>query len=239
MKIFDLDSPLMRTLSRIADLLLLNLLAGICCIPIITVGASMTALHYMSLKLVRHEECYIIRGFFKSFKENFRQATLIWLIFLAAIIVLACDFYIMKYATISFPVVLKVVIMIVAIIVAFTGTFVFATLAKFDNPVFRTIKNAFVISILQFPKTIAMIILSVLPLVLAVLFIRIVPLCFLFGLSAPAYVFAMMYNKFFKKLETQIEAANGPAAVQEPEGEDERIFRDEVDESISINENQH
>ena len=69
MRIFDLDSPLMRVLTKMADLMLLNLLALICCIPIITVGASLTALHYVALKIVRNEEGYIIRTFFKSFKK--------------------------------------------------------------------------------------------------------------------------------------------------------------------------
>ena len=82
MKIFDLDSPLMQFLNKMADLLWLNILTFICCIPIVTIGASLTAMHYMALKMVRNEECYITRGFFKSFKENFRQATLIWLLLL-------------------------------------------------------------------------------------------------------------------------------------------------------------
>lgn len=237
MKLFDLDSPLMRMLSRVADLLLLNLLAAICCIPIITAGASFTALHYMSLKLARNEECYIVRGFFKSFRQNFKQATVIWLIFLLVLAVLAGDFYIMGQIE-SFNTVVKVIITIVAILVLFTGTFVFPVLAKFDNTIPRTIKNAFVISILQFPKTILMFILNWLPWILLVLVIQIVPLCLLFGLSAPAYASAFLYNKFFKKLEVQIEEHNSEDApkAEEP-ADDERIFRDELDETISINEN--
>uniref|UniRef100_UPI004055B61E YesL family protein n=1 Tax=Acetatifactor sp. TaxID=1872090 RepID=UPI004055B61E len=158
MKLFDLDSPIMRILSRITDVLVLNILTFICCIPIVTAGASFTAMHYMALKLARNEETYLVKGFLKSFKQNFKQATIIWLIFLLAVAVLVGDFLIMRQLeSAGFIKVIKIIVMVVAIIVLFTGTFVFPVLAKFDNPVSRTIKNAFVISVLQFPKTILMI----------------------------------------------------------------------------------
>ena len=61
MKLFNLDSPLMQALNKMADLMWLNILTMICCIPIITIGPAMTALHYMALKMARNEECYITR----------------------------------------------------------------------------------------------------------------------------------------------------------------------------------
>ena len=54
-KLFDLDSPLFSGLNKLADLIYLNILTMICCIPIITIGASMTALNYVALKIVRNE----------------------------------------------------------------------------------------------------------------------------------------------------------------------------------------
>ena len=74
-RIFSLDSPLFSFLNKVADLILLNILTMICCLPIITIGASMTALHYVVLKMVRDEESYIVRSYFKSFRQNFKQAT--------------------------------------------------------------------------------------------------------------------------------------------------------------------
>ena len=88
-RFFNIDSPIMVGLNKLADLIWLNILTFICCIPIITVGASITALNYVALKMVRNEEGYVTRSFFKSFKQNFKQATIIWLIMLlvAAIII--------------------------------------------------------------------------------------------------------------------------------------------------------
>lgn len=232
--IFNLDSPLMQGLGKVADLMILNILAMICCIPIFTAGASLTALHYMSLKIVRGEECYITRGFFKSFKQNFKQATVIWLLILLAIFILVGDFYIMKNSGIEFHIVLKVIIGIVGIFIVFTATYVFAVLAKFDNTIKRTIKNAFIMSLLQFPKTILMIIMALVPIGIVVFFPQILPIAFLFGMSGPTFVAALLYNKFFQKLEDQVEAANEPAEMEELENpqEDERIFRDELDEAL-------
>lgn len=235
MRFFDLDSPLMQFLGKMADLLWLNVLTVICCIPVITAGASLTAMHYMALKIVRNEECYITRGFFKSFKENFRQATVIWLILLVALAVLAGDFYIMRNVDTGFPKALQLIITAVGVLVMFTATFVFPVLAKFDNTIMRTLKNAFIMSILQFPKTILMMILGLAaPVVIFIFVPAAVPLVFAFGLSLPAFVSALLYNKFFKKLEDQMMAENAQEDSEGKEGdqEDERIFKDELDEAL-------
>ena len=102
MKIFDLDSPLINVLNKMADLMWLNILTLICCIPIITAGAAFTSMHYVALKIVRNEESYITRSFFKSFKTNFRQATLIWLMILLIAAVLGGDYYIITKSGIQF-----------------------------------------------------------------------------------------------------------------------------------------
>ena len=143
MRLFNLDSPLMQALNKMADLLWLNILTMICCIPIITVGPSLTALHYMALKIARDEECYITRDYFKSFRLNFRQGTIIWLIELFLILILAGDFYIMRNTEMQFGNVISIILVVVAVLLLFTSTFVFPVLAKFDNTIPRTIKNAF------------------------------------------------------------------------------------------------
>jgi uncharacterized membrane protein YesL len=231
MKFFDLESPLMQILNKVADLMILNILTVFCCIPIITAGASMTAMHYVALKMARNEECYIARDFFKSFKLNFRQGTAIWLIELFIILILTGDFLIMSRTEMSFGNVIKVILTVIAFLALFTFMFVFPVLAKFENTVMRTIKNAFFIGVLQFPKTIAMMVLAVLPLVLFLFFPQITPIVFLFGMTVPAWLSAKMYSGYFRKLEDQITAASAPAETPE-EGEDERIFRDELDESL-------
>ena len=86
------DNVVMRALGKMGDMICLNVMWVICCIPIITIGASTTALYTVMLRMVKNEEGYIFRGFLKAFKSNFKQSTLIWLILLLLGIVWTVDF---------------------------------------------------------------------------------------------------------------------------------------------------
>ncbi len=231
MKIFDLDSPLMNVLNKMADLMWLNILTMICCIPIITAGAAFTSMHYVALKIVRNEESYITKAFFKSFKTNFRQATLIWLMILLVAAILGGDYYIITKSGIQFSQVLVVLIMAAGVLVICTALYVFPVLAKFDNTIMGTIRNAFIMSILQLPKTVVMFVMAFFPLIIYLVSLRLIPIIFLFGFSLPAYASAMLYNKFFQKLEDQLQAEQEPAPEVTSE-DDERVFHDELDESL-------
>lgn len=231
MKIFDLDSPLMNVLNKMADLMWLNILTLICCIPVITAGAVLTSMHYVALKIVRNEESYITRSFFKSFKTNFRQATLIWLLLMLVAAILGGDYYIITKSGMQFSQVLVVLIMAAGVLVICTSLYVFPVLAKFDNTIMGTIRNAFIMSILQLPKTVVMFVMAFFPLIIYLVSLRLIPIIFLFGFSLPAYASAMLYNKFFQKLEDQLLSEQEPAPEISPE-EDERVFHDELDESL-------
>lgn len=89
--LFNYDNPVWRFIGKFGDLILLNILFVICSIPIFTIGASTTAVYYVTLKLARNDDGYTIRSFFKSFKENFKQSTIIWLILLVVGIILGID----------------------------------------------------------------------------------------------------------------------------------------------------
>ena len=238
MKFFSLESPLMNVLGKMADLMWLNILTMICCIPVFTAGAALTALHYMALKIVRNEECYITKGYFKSFKENFRQATVIWLIIMVVAAVVAGDVYLILNAEVELHNIIKILIMIAGVLALMTTIFVFPVLAKFDNTITGTLRNAFFMSVWQFPKTVLMLVFMVAPVVLLFVSFRIFPFIFLFGFSVPAWGAALLYNKTFQKLEDRMLAGeNGEEASAEmnPE-EDERIFKDELDESLIVEE---
>ena len=94
-RFFSMDNGLFRALNRISDLMILNLIFILCCIPVVTIGPALTGLYYVALKIASNEEGYIVRGFFKSFKQNFRQGLIIWLILLAAGCVFGVDIFIL------------------------------------------------------------------------------------------------------------------------------------------------
>lgn len=221
-KIFDLESPVFNFLSKMADLIWLNILTVVCSIPVFTIGASLTALNYVVLKMVRNEEGYINKSFFKSFKQNFKQATIIWLIILAVIFVLAGDFYILKYAAFEFPDWLRIILFAVAIILLIAVMHVFPVLAKFENTIKNTFKNSFLMGILSLPKTILMIICWIIPVVIGLFVYQILPLVLAFGMSLPAYMCALLYNKTFKRFEPEEVQAGDSEWTILPEGEDQQ-----------------
>ncbi len=238
-RFFSIESPLFNFLSKVADLILLNFLAMLCCIPIITIGASMTALNYVALKMVRDEECYITRAFFKSFKDNFKQATIIWIILLVGIAIIAGDIFIFTYSTLQFPAWLKIALMSVAIIGLFTIMHLFPVLAKFDNTIKNTFKNSLFMGILSFPKTVLMMVVWALPLVLAAFFFQIFPIIFCLGISAPAYLSARLYNNTFKRFEpeeTHITSDEEWSIVLEEEAETAEEEEKEITEADQVTE---
>ncbi len=234
MKIFDIDGPLMQGLTKVANLMILNFLTILCCIPIFTAGAALTALHYMCLKMLRNEDCYICRGYFKAFKESFKQATVVWLLVMVAVGIMAADYYIILKSGMEFGYWFRAILGAIAIILAFTVVMVFPMMAKFTNTTKQTIKNAMAISMLHFPKTILMIILYIIPLFVAVFSFALMPVVLMFGISAPAYASAALYNGYFKKLEEQIlEAQAAKEGPKEQEEDDtEKIFSDKLDEAL-------
>lgn len=219
-KLFNLDSPIFNFLNKAADLIWLNILTFICCIPIFTIGASLTALNYVVLKMVRNEDGYITRSYFKSFKQNFRQATIIWLIVLAAIMVLAGDFYILRYAILDFPMWIKVALLAVAFLFLIAIMHLFPALAKFENTIKNTFKNSFLMGIISLPKTILMIVCWIAPTVIGLLIYQILPLVFVLGISLPAYMCALLYNKTFKRFEPEDAQMNDSEWIVALEKED-------------------
>ena len=95
MNLFSYDSRFTQLLMKLVFSSYLNILWFICSLPIFTIGAATTALYYASLKIIRNEEGNVTKTFFKAFKENFRQSTVIWLILLAIGLFLAFDFYVL------------------------------------------------------------------------------------------------------------------------------------------------
>lgn len=202
-KIFDMDSPFMRVLNRVGDLLVLNILMIICCIPVITVGAAYTAMHYVLLKMIRDEEGYLIRGFFKSFFRNFKQATILWFIMLLVIAIYVGDVLIFNYSGIEFPKGLMIAVVAVAVFFVMIATYIFPLLARFDNTVMNTIKNAAILAFANLPKTLAMVIIYALPLVIGYFSTYSYIFIFMFGISLPAYGAVWIYSGIFKKFEPE------------------------------------
>lgn len=205
-KLFDLDSPVMRFLSRVADLMILNILVLVTSIPVITIGASFTAMHYVLIKMVRNEETYIVKMYFKSFKENFVQSTIEWIIIMLIGGVFAGDYFVFVRSGHEFSTVFMISVLTVFVLFLMSVMYVFPLQARFYNKISKTLKNAFLIMILNFPKSILMIVMYALPVVLFFISDFAVPFLIMFGVSVPGLGAVYLYRKVFERFE--------PAAAQ-------------------------
>ncbi|MCD8154642.1 MAG: DUF624 domain-containing protein [Clostridiales bacterium] len=160
---FNMDNRFFSALGRVADLIILNLLCIVCCIPVFTAGASITAMFYVTLKLARNEDVYIVKGFFKSFKQNFKQATIINLLMILVGVLILFDLYIARNMEGTVFQVLTVVFMVFAIVYLMIFLYIYPILAKFDNTIRNTFTNSFLMALRHLPRTILMLLISCVP----------------------------------------------------------------------------
>ena len=152
MKFFSYESRFSQILLKLCYACYLNLLWFVCSIPIFTVGASTTALYYTSLKIIRGEESYVGPTFFRAFRENFRQATVLWLILLGVGLFLGADGYILYHlrqsSTGTLAVIWTVILAVViaaAVLYVIVLEYVFPLLASVSNTNRAMLKNSFLI----------------------------------------------------------------------------------------------
>lgn len=202
-RFLNLDSPLMIFLSNLTDIVVLNVLCFICCIPIITIGPSVTAMHYVTLKIVRDEEIYVLKDYFKAFKENFKQSVIAWLVFLVITAVFFVDYLILKDMGLENTKVFFMIIGAIYLLVCLTMMYVFPLMARFENSLKQTVKNALFMSILHIFKTVIMAVIYAIPFVLLPLHYNVLMFFLLVGLSGPAYFNSFIWKSIFKKYEPE------------------------------------
>jgi len=204
-QIFNLDNPVWNFMCKVADLVILNLLVIVCSLPVFTVGAAWTAMHFVTIRMARKEHQYVVKDFLRSFKENFKQATIIWLLALVAAFVFIGDVLIYKEIPDQIPKVLMVVVMVLAYLVLGTLLYAFPLLSRFYNTVRGTLKNAFLVSIVNIPYTFLFAFLAVLPFAVWYFIIELAPFVLLFGFSLPAYIASRSWVKILSKFEPEQE----------------------------------
>ena len=204
MNIFEEGSPFQRFLNKVADLLILNLITLVMCVPIITIGAALTAMHYVLLKMVRGEEGYIVKSFFRSFKREFGQATILWILFVALGALMASNMVLVLEGTGHYPIWLPSSILVAAVLELIIMIYTFALLSRFDNSVYHTLLNAVTLTFSELPRSLAMAVITLTPAIAFRTTTVLLPLLVLFGLSVPGYACAMVYDPIFRKVEKQI-----------------------------------
>ncbi|MBR6397425.1 MAG: YesL family protein [Lachnospiraceae bacterium] len=208
MDFLKIDSPFMKFLGTMADLMILNMLTVLCCVPIVTAGASFTAMHYVLQKLVRGEENYVSRQFFHSFKENFVQSTIIWIGMVVVYGALFVDWRILRMQGDQFPGFLIILLYGAAVIIFLYTLYIFPILARYKNTIRGILKLAFAMTIMGSItlRTLAAGILYIVPFAILLIYgWGSIPILLLMGFTVPGFFRAMMYRGLFNKYETREE----------------------------------
>lgn len=203
---FSPDSKIMQIAGRITDLIWLNCLYLITCLPIVTIGAATTALYSLCFSLMREEYGSITKTYFKAMKANFKTATAAWGILLAAAVpaviyltrVAQLD-GMLRYSGLFFILILMAAMM--------TASYVFPWISQFENTAAQSLKNALILSISRLPRTAAVLVINLMPVLVwyinGDLFLQISFLWIALYFAAAAYMNTGLLWHVFKPYRTQ------------------------------------
>lgn len=200
-ELFSLNSPWVQRLAMLTNLVCLNILWLVCCIPVFTAGAATAALYHTVFLYHNKEDDAVLRPFFRAFCANFKQSTLLFLPLFAALLLVVFDLvYLASYGKGT-----AVLFLLILVILLLMGMMIhlFPLIARFDMNAKALLRTAFSLTALHLPGTLTVIALLVLPVILLLFF----PEWFLrFGVvwagvwfSAIAYFFGKFLLKIWSK----------------------------------------
>ena len=199
---FDYDSPVIRFLNKAADLLVLNLLFLICCVPIVTIGASITAMYAVNLRSVRYGDGYVFQNFTKAFMENFKQATAAWLIMLTGWVLIYIDvqFWSAAEAGMLSKAMIAVSYAIAAGLFALQ-TWLFPVIAKMRDKLKVQFANAAKMAVGYFiPYTLVCLLIQGVVYYMAYVNVAMLVVLFVVGFAAVSYICSFFLYKVFSTL---------------------------------------
>ncbi len=201
------DSKFMRAWSNLVDGVWINILMLVTSIPIITIGASTSALSYVTLKMVRGEDPYIWQNFWKSFRQNFKQGTLIWIFSILVFIFLGMDFYIINSQNTTLFAVIRMLLWCVCLVALSVFLYVFPIISHFVCSTTQALKNAVFMTFGHLPYTLVMLVIAGLILYLCACSVKtfalVVVISGICGFSVVAFIYSILFDRIFKKYEPE------------------------------------
>lgn len=204
--LFSLDNPVIHFLSQVGDMIIANLLFLICSVPIVTIGAGWATLNKITQAIANQEDQMLLRTFFRTFKENFKQATIVWLLLLVFLVCMLGNYFLIATYTVgTVQTILKAVLAVIVVFVLGIGAYLFPLLVRYDNSLRQHFVNAVVLCVIKLPKTLLMVFVNLLPLVVAYFslntFIATLVFWIFIGFSFACFVASQLLVPVFKQLE--------------------------------------
>lgn len=193
-RFFNLENPIWRFIGNLADFFFLSLCWYLCCIPVVTLGCGTSALYYVTMKMAANREGYTLRSFWSAFKTDFRTAAPVWLLFLAAALVLYADFTWSLHGSSLFARSMFITFAVVLLLYVLCLSLIFPLIARCEHTVPALLKICFAMSIRNFLPILSTVIVTVAFFAFG-LFVFWPVLLIAPGLSA--YINSFIYNRIF------------------------------------------
>ena len=188
-------------MSRIGDIVFLNLFFLLTCVPVVTAGAALISLYSVTLKMAKNEEGYVIKSYFKAFRENLRQGMIVGILAEIVLAVLGYDAWVLlasqeSYAPAGFFVTVAALIAVLSVM-----QYLFPLMARYDNPIRKSLCNAGLLAISKLPYTFVLLVLAAVPAVL----VLITPYAYIYVIFAGVSLCAFLQSKLLVNIFSKIE----------------------------------
>ena len=212
--LFHYENPFIQFLVRVGDLMILNVLFILCSAPVVTLGASLTALHRVTQNMLFEQEEPLIKSFFRAFRQNFKQSTLVWLAELVIIVSLACDvLLVMAYFDGSLARTMYILVAVLAILVAGVFSYLMPLIARYENGMRQQVNNAVVLAIIKLPKTIILVLMNLLPVILLLISVPVFVQTLIFWVIIGFAFVSFLTSSILKPVFQQLEKGNNSVTI--------------------------
>lgn len=217
-RILDWDNPVFQFLSRVGDLMITNVLFLICCVPVVTAGASFAAMTKVTQGITNDSAEGVFKTFFRAFRDNFKQATALWLVLLVIFGAMACNllligFYVSGTAALA----LRCAVGVVSAAAVMVASCMFPLIVRYENRLKEHCFNAVILAVGKLPRAAAMSLLNALPFLLAYFsitaFLQSLAFWFIIGCAVMNYLNSCLMRRVLR----QLEKADAPETAPEEE----------------------
>lgn len=202
---FHPDSWLIRFLTRVCDLLFLNIALVLSCCTVVLSGAAVTALYSMTLKMMRGQDCDPVKGFLRALRENFLTSSFAAILLLGDVTLLAALRGVLYAETLLMPPAVFVLLTILAVFLTGLLSYLFPLLARYENTFLSHLSNAARLALANLPVTVLLTAVNLLPLLIGLLFPALLGVVFafwlVFGFAAGAWINSFYLNRIFESRE--------------------------------------
>ena len=196
---FHLEGRVFRILEKAFALIKLNFLWKVCSLPLITGGAALCALHVMAVKILKDEEGYVFRGFWKVYREKMKLSLKLWIPFFTGGVVLCLDYLFWRNTEGDFAGAMRGFICVLSGLWFVLAIYIFPLAARMDTKAGVTWRNGILLMFKYLPQSLYLLFFTVLFLTAGLLWTPVFYVVLLAGGSLLAVVHGKMLLWIFEK----------------------------------------